>query len=117
MIERKLVYGLCCAGKKPLWSNSSAAKTEQMSQPPAIVCTVFVAARCSPLQRECNLPHSFLVRRLHRLASGWQQACLEDVFPAPIACGAATVQSAALAYATMQPEALPQELNLPPLNR
>ena len=59
-----------------------------------------------------------LLHRLTRCASGRLQACLEDVFPAPIACGAATVQSAALAYATVLPEVSPQELNPPPtLNR
>ena len=55
-----------------------------------------------------------LLHRLTRCASGRLQACLEDVFPAPIACGAATVQSAALSYARMQPEASPQELSPPP---
>jgi len=36
-----------------------------------------------------------LLSRLNRFASGWLQACWEDVFPALITCGAATVQSAA----------------------
>jgi len=45
-----------------------------------------------------------VLHRLNRLASGRLQACLEDVFPAPIACGAVTsLVCSTIAYATMQP--------------
>ncbi len=51
-------------------------------------------------------------------ASRGLQACLKDVFPAPIAWRSHGPICSALAYATMQPEALPQELKTTPtLNR